>query len=102
VKAVFLAAALLGAAAPARAETITVTIEKLAFSPARASAHVGDTIVWDNKDFIPHTATARNHEWDLTIAAHQTGKVELTQPGTIDYFCKIHPNMKGQISVAPK
>jgi plastocyanin len=95
----FLAAALIGAAAPAGAETITVTIEKLVFAPAQVSAHVGDTIVWDNKDFIPHTATGRNHEWDVTIAAHHSAKIELTKPGTIDYFCKIHPNMKGQITV---
>jgi plastocyanin len=94
-----LAAALIGATAPAWADTITVTIEKLAFAPARVTAHVGDTIVWDNKDFIPHTATARDHQWDVTIAAHQTNKVVLQKAGTIDYFCKVHPNMKGQITV---
>lgn len=99
MRTVFLAAALIGAAVSARAETVTITIEKLAFLPAQVSAHVGDTVVWENKDFIAHTATGRNHEWDVMIPAHQTGKVVLQKAGTIDYFCKIHPNMKGQITV---
>lgn len=94
-----LTAALVCAAVPARAETITVTIEKLVFSPAQVTAHVGDTIVWDNKDFVPHSATARDHQWDIMIPAHQTGEVVLRKAGTIDYFCKVHPNMKGQITV---
>jgi plastocyanin len=44
----------------ARAETIQIKIEKLAFIPSQVSAHVGDTIEWVNADFIAHTATARN------------------------------------------
>lgn len=99
MRTVFLAAALIGAAVSARAETVTITIEKLAFLPAQVSAHVGDTVVWENKDFIAHTATGRNREWDVMIPAHQTGKVVLQKAGTIDYFCKVHPNMKGQITV---
>ena len=92
-------AALLAATASAEAGTITVTIEKLVFSPAEVTAHVGDTIVWDNKDFIPHTATGRNKEWDVTIPAHKTAQVVLKKTGTVDYFCKIHPNMKGRVTV---
>ena len=48
--------------APAHAETINVTIENLVFTPAEITAKVGDTIVWDNKDFVTHTATATNNE----------------------------------------
>ena len=42
----------------AHAETIQVTIDKLVFSPNEVNAKVGDTIVWDNKDILAHTATA--------------------------------------------
>jgi plastocyanin len=47
-------------AGSARAETIEIRIEKLAFAPSQVAAHVGDTIKWVNADFVAHTATARN------------------------------------------
>ena len=87
--------------APARAETIQVTIDKLVFAPAEVNAKVGDTIEWVNKDALLHTATAANKDWNVKIAPHQTGHVMLTKPGAADYFCKYHPNMKGRVVVAP-
>jgi plastocyanin len=41
----------------------------LRFSPAEVSAHVGDTIEWVSTDFVAHTATARNKDWDVAISA---------------------------------
>lgn len=97
---VFLAAA--GMITPATAaETIHVGIDKLKFDPAQVSAHVGDTIEWTNSDFVAHTATARNKDWDVTIPAKGVGHVTLEHPGDVDYFCRFHPNMMGQISVIP-
>ena len=43
----------------AHAATIQITMENLVISPADASAKVGDTIEWINKDIFAHTATAR-------------------------------------------
>jgi Plastocyanin len=51
---------MLGAiAVPAHAATIQVVMENLVMSPAEATARVGDTIEWINKDIFAHTATAR-------------------------------------------
>ncbi|HET9175875.1 MAG TPA: cupredoxin family copper-binding protein [Pseudolabrys sp.] len=85
---------------PARAETIQVTIDKLVFAPAEVSAKVGDTIEWINKDALVHTATARNGDWDVNIPASQRGQIELKKAGTVDYYCKLHPNMTGRVVVA--
>ncbi len=85
----------------ARAETVTVTIEGLVFSPTAISAKVGDTIEWVNKDILAHTATAKG-KWDVTIAPNKTGRVTLKEAGEIDYYCRFHPNMRGRIAVAPK
>jgi plastocyanin len=82
-------------------ETIRVAVDKMAFDPPRISAHVGDTIEWASSDFVVHTATARNKDWDITIPAKGMGRVRLTHPGEVDYFCRFHPNMTGQIAVAP-
>ncbi|MFY9839396.1 MAG: cupredoxin family copper-binding protein [Xanthobacteraceae bacterium] len=86
-------------AGSARAETIQVKIEKLAFMPPQVSAHVGDTIEWVNADFIAHTATARDGAWDAMIAPSATASVVLKASGTVDYYCRFHPNMTGQITI---
>jgi plastocyanin len=94
-----LAALALLAAAPAAAATVRITIDKLAFLPAQVSAHVGDTIEWVSSDFLAHTATGRNKEWDVLIPPNGSGHVTLRQAGEIDYYCRFHPNMVGHISV---
>jgi plastocyanin len=95
---------LLGAAAfvaPGLAsDTIRITIDKLTFSPAQVSAHVGDTVEWVSADFIAHTATSRGKDWDVAIPANGRGKIVLTHAGDVEYFCRYHPNMTGKISVA--
>jgi plastocyanin len=84
----------------ARAEVIQIRMEKLSFVPTHVSAHVGDTIEWVNADFVAHTATARNGAWDVIIPANATKSVVLKTEGTVDFYCKFHPNMTGQMSVA--
>jgi plastocyanin len=92
----------MGLITPAMAgETIRVTINKLKFDPPQVSAHVGDTIEWASSDFVAHTATARNKDWDVAIPANGVGQVMLERPGDVDYFCRFHPFMTGRISVAP-
>lgn len=87
---------------PLAAETIRVTIDNLKFSPAEVSAHVGDTIEWVSAEFVAHTATSRNKDWDVVITAKGTGRVTLQHAGEVGYFCRFHPNMTGRISVAPQ
>lgn len=94
--------ALLGLlSASAQAETIQVTIDKLVFAPAQVNAKVGDTIEWINKDILAHTATATNGDWNVIIAPKNNASLSLRKAGSIDYFCKYHPNMKGRVVVAP-
>ena len=88
-------------AVPAHAETIQVTIDKLIYSPVEIKAKVDDTIEWINKDIVAHTATVRG-DWDVTIAANSSASLVLKKAGTVDYYCRFHPNMKGRITIAPK
>lgn len=86
---------------PVQAETIQVIVDKLVFAPVDVNAKVGDTVEWVNKDAFAHTATATNGDWNVTLAPTQNGQLVLKKPGTTDYFCKFHPNMKGRVIVAP-
>jgi plastocyanin len=86
---------------PARAATIQITMENMAISPAEASAKVGDTVELVNKDVLVHSATARNGDFDVTMPAKKTETMVLKKPGTIDYYCRLHPNMKAVLTVTP-
>ena len=82
------------------ADTIQVKLQKLAFVPAEITAHVGDTIEWVNSDFVAHTATARDGAWDVVIPVNGKRTIVLKTEGTIQYYCKFHPNMTARISVS--
>jgi plastocyanin len=95
------AALTMGMSASAHSATIQISMENLVISPAEATTKVGDTIEWINKDIVAHTATARNGDWDVTIPPKKTIPLVLTKAGTIDYYCRFHPNMKATLTVAP-
>ena len=95
------AALTLAMSVSAHAATIQITMENLVVTPADASAKVGDTIEWINKDIFVHTATARNGDWDVTMPPKKTVNSVLKKAGTVDYYCRFHPNMKATLTVTP-
>jgi len=96
-----LAVVLLSIVVPARAATMQIIMDNLVVSPAETSAKVGDTIEWINKDVFAHTATARNGDFDVNIAPKKTVTSVLKKPGTVEYYCRFHPNMKAVLTIAP-
>jgi plastocyanin len=86
---------------PVQANTVEVTIEKLVLKPATINAAVGDTILWVNKDVMAHTATVDGY-FDVMIPPHQSASTVVTKTGTMDYYCRFHPNMRGRIDVQAK
>jgi len=101
MRADFIAVAALLAAlvSPASAETIEVTIDKVAYAPVNISARVGDTIEWNNVDLVAHTSTARDKSFDLMVMPNKKQTLTVKKAGEFDYYCKFHPNMTGHISV---
>jgi plastocyanin len=95
------AGALLLATSPAAAapRSYTVVIEKLKFGPLPPQLHKGDTIVWVNKDFLLHSATAADHSFDVNLPPGKAGKIVLTKSGSIPFVCRYHPNMRGVLQV---
>lgn len=98
--AIGVAALLLLALRSADAAVIEIKMQGVAYAPAQISAHVGDTIEWVNSDIVAHTATARKGAWDVMVGANNKGSITLKSPGTIEYYCRFHPNMVGSISVS--
>jgi plastocyanin len=99
---VVIAALVAGAlAAPAHAATIQIVMENMVISPAEAAAKVGDTLELVNKDVLAHTATAKTGDFDVMMPPKQTATYVLKKAGTVDYYCRFHPNMKATIKIAP-
>jgi len=90
-----------GASISALAASFQISMENLEIAPAQVNAKVGDTITWVNKDVFAHTATARNGDFDVTLPPKKTVSFTLKKAGTIDYYCRFHPNMKAVLTVAP-
>jgi len=94
---------LLGAiAACSRAEPRAhpVKIQNFVFVPAELTIARGDTVVWSNTDFVPHSTTASNSAWgSKAIEANGSWRFVARDAGRYDYYCVFHPNMKGTIVV---
>ncbi len=99
--AMWVARALTALGAPAHAATIQISMVNLEITPAEASARVGDTIEWSNKDVLAHTATARNGNFDVMLPPKKSATFVVKKAGTVEYYCRFHPNMKATLRVEP-
>jgi plastocyanin len=84
------------AAAP---RTYTVVIDKMKFGPAPQDLHKGDAIIWVNRDFLKHSATAADKSFDADLPAGAKAKTLLTKSGQIVFACRYHPGMRGVLQV---
>ncbi len=77
-----------------------------AYQPNPAQVSTGATITWTNDDSVPHTATSgENSTPDGTfdsgiMAPAATFEHTFTEAGEYPYFCLLHPNMVGTVSVS--
>lgn len=75
-----------------------IEIRKFKFHPSSLDVSPGDTIVWINKDIVPHTATADDKAWDSPKLGKNEEWEMVVQSATSEtYFCRFHPNMKARI-----
>lgn len=85
--------------AAAASHRYTVVIDKLKFGPVPAGLRKGDTIVWVNRDFLRHTATAADHSFDADLPPGAKVATILRTSGTINFTCRFHPGMRGVLHV---
>ena len=85
--------------AAASARSYTVMIADMKFGAVPSKLHVGDTVVWVNRDIFQHTATASDKSFDVDLKPGQKATTVLRKPGTIRFLCKYHPGMRGALRV---
>src|SRR5579872_7232070 len=90
-------------AAPA-ANTVQINIFNYKFDPATVTVPVGTTVIWTNKDEIPHTVASSDKTFTASSGLDTGDSYSYTfdKPGTYKYYCTLHPFMTGVIVVQAK
>ena len=95
----FEAASLAGAANTAP-QVHTVLIEGMRYQPEGVTVNTGDTVVWINRDMVPHTATSSSGRFDSNeIAPGKSWTHTVRATGEFNYVCTYHPLMKAILRV---
>jgi plastocyanin len=77
----------------------TVEITGMKFQPEKLLVQKGDTVTWINHDIVTHDITEQpGKAW--SSSALPTGKSwSMVVEKSTDYYCSIHPVMKGSVEV---
>ena len=82
--------------------SITVIIQDFAFVPAQLSVKTGTKVTFVNHDDVPHSVIGLKSEFrSNALNKGESFAVTLDKPGEIEYFCGLHGNMRGKITVVP-
>jgi plastocyanin len=82
-----------------------IVIEDHAYNPDSITISAGDTITWENRDTVRHTATRTDEpafDTELISTSAISAPIEFSTPTDatgINYFCIPHPFMRGTIIV---
>ncbi|HEY2766097.1 MAG TPA: cupredoxin family copper-binding protein, partial [Pseudonocardiaceae bacterium] len=96
-----------GGAAPAGGApavgNLTIQMVMLKFQPQALDVAVGDTVTWVNNDTASHTVTVTDGPEKFDSGLLAPGKSfshKFTMPGVYSYYCAVHPDMTGKVTVA--
>jgi plastocyanin len=77
-----------------------VKIDNFSFAPATATVAVGTTVIWANRDDIPHTVVSDDKGFKSKVLdTDDKFSYTFSKPGTYSYFCSVHPKMTGKVVV---
>ncbi len=75
-----------------------IEIRGFAFNPQTITITKGTTVTWINEDSATHTVTGNAFITEI-LNQGQTFSYTFDEAGTFDYWCKIHPSMRGKVVV---
>ena len=92
-----------GSKAPAGKADVTVDMKDIKFMPANVNVKKGGTVLWVNKDSVPHNVTKDDGPGaefaSDTVDPGGKFSQKFDAPGKIAYVCTIHPNQTGSVTV---
>jgi plastocyanin len=86
-------------AAGAGSGSVSVKMVDISFRPSTIAVRKGTEVVFENDDVAPHTVTAvgGGPVDSGTLAPRKIFKLVINEP--LEYFCQIHPQMKGKVNL---
>jgi plastocyanin len=85
---------------PPPAQSNTVTMINISFSPSTLTVSKGTTVTWQNNEGVTHTSTSDTGVWDTgNIEAGTSKTVTFPSAGSFNYHCTINASMTGTIIV---
>jgi plastocyanin len=85
--------------APANQPANAPFIDSYMFVPSRTTVKAGTRVTWTNRDQVKHTITATNAAFSGFLAQGASASLTFNTPGTYEYFCAVHPGMRGTVVV---
>ena len=77
-----------------------VKIDNFSFGPKTLTVSVGTTVVWTNRDDIPHTVVSTDGVFKSKVRdTDEKFSYTFTKAGEYSYYCTIHPKMTGKVVV---
>src|SRR5262245_14928045 len=86
--------------AAAQEKAAEIHIDNFSFTPAEITVSPGTTLTWENRDDIPHNVVATGKAFRSKVMdTEQKFSFTFGTPGVYEYFCALHPHMKGKVIV---
>jgi plastocyanin len=79
-------------------QPVTISIQNFAFSPSSVTVAKGTRVTWINNDSVPHQIKGDSFD-SPSLAQGESWYYVSNQAGTFNYYCSIHPSMKGSVTI---
>ncbi len=77
-----------------------VQIDGFVFQPPQIRVVPGDTVVWVNRDFVPHFISVGEGKWQSDVLEeNQSWELVVNETGSFSYVCVFHPKMIGIVTI---
>lgn len=79
-----------------------IGIDNFAFNPSPLTVKAGTKITWINNDDVPHliVSVEKAFKQSPVLDTGNRFTATLSKPGSYKYFCSLHPQMQGTITVS--
>jgi plastocyanin len=81
---------------------IKVVMKNTAYAPPDVTVKVGQTVAWVNEDSSQHDVVANDGSFkSKLLGPNEVFTFIFSKPGRFPYYCSIHPEMQGVVTVEP-
>jgi plastocyanin len=79
---------------------VEVKVDNFSFSPQTITVAPGTTVIWTNRDDIPHTVVSDDKVFKSKVLdTDEKFSFTFDKAGSFPYFCSVHPKMTGKVIV---